>query len=148
MQTSTPNLPSTPAEVAAAVLDQIECYPDAFDMAVWIDGPYTGDFAFPPGTEPVCGTTLCAAGWAASVTGWTIVNGDQAEQVISLLPDGGETTAWSTCYAEKGSERRFVKDVAAAALGLGEGPTFFYDPADQALLRLRQIAGLTEDGEV
>lgn len=146
MTTTTSRLPETPADVAADVLDAIEQHPQAFDMNSWVES--NDEIALPPAAAPQCGTTLCAAGWAAHVTGWTLVNQDRPVQVGRVDENGTPGTAWATCFAEKGDERRFIGDVAAEALGLEGGQTFWYSDANDALLRLRRIAGRpVVDGE-
>lgn len=134
-------LPRTPAQIAGIVLDQIEAHPGVFDMQNWARLPRMTRLA--PDASPSCGTTLCAAGWIAHVTGWTLVDlpGDDQAQVIGRLDSGVEYNTYAQCYAEKDGERRQICDVARDALGLESSETFWYDHADTALARLRQIAG-------
>ncbi|MCW8103539.1 hypothetical protein [Streptomyces tauricus] len=109
--------PSTPAEVAAAVLDAIDAHPEAFDMNFWLfklDGEY-----LTPETEPTCGTTMCGGGWAAHLTGWTL--GPRR-------------------HSYKDGEDRLTEEVAAEALGLPD-TALFHGTADALLSRLRAIAG-------
>jgi hypothetical protein len=138
-ETASKPLPSTAAEVAAAVLDEIENYPGAFDMNEWVrlDIPRLA-----PDQRPTCGTALCAAGWAAHVTGWTIVDLPGGETVdIPTTTAGSEFTETVGVYAEKNGDKRLIWDVAREALGLEERQTFWYDAPETALIRLRQIAG-------
>ncbi|MFJ8153920.1 hypothetical protein [Streptomyces sp. NPDC094468] len=119
-----PSLPRTPAEVAAAVLDRIEQYPEMFDMNNWAVLP-TG--VLEPGDDIQCGTTMCIAGWAAHLTGYT----------LHRTPDG------LGAYARKDGRRYEVEFAAARVLGVDEvaAAQLFWDPADVALAQLREIAG-------
>lgn len=122
-------IPSTPREVAAAVLDAITAQPEAFDMGGWV--------SLWPGQElapdaPICGTTMCVAGWAAHLTGWKLVHSRDGVDV------GGEDPAH--VYAEKGDERRYIESVAQTALGL-HGDGIFFGRADEALYELERLAG-------
>ncbi|MFF5303557.1 hypothetical protein ACFY5F_29800 [Streptomyces sp. NPDC013161] len=133
--------PEGPAEVASAVLDAIEAQPGVFDMENWAQLPDTD--RLPPERTPVCGSKLCAAGWTAHLTGWTLVSlpeGERAE-VTCLNDDGEEDVRRVSVYAERGGERRLIGDVAAVALGLKPSETFWYDSAPTALMRLHAIAG-------
>ncbi|MFF0597874.1 hypothetical protein [Streptomyces antibioticus] len=132
--------PDTPAAVAAAVLDGIDSQPDAFCMDIWAGLMVSNRLT--PAQTPVCGTTLCAAGWAAHVTGWTIVWDGAGAQVTRTYDDGRQYARYMTLYAEKDGERRAIPDVARDALGLSETQTFWYDTEPRALARLREIAGL------
>ncbi|WP_405576114.1 hypothetical protein [Streptomyces sp. NBC_01092] len=133
--------PATPAEVASAVLDAIETRPDAFNMDHWALLPDMISLA--PKKAPACGSQLCAAGWTAHLTGWTLVElpYDQQTEVIALDEDGDEYDTLVSVYAERGNERRMIGDVAAQALGLRHSETFWYAEAPIALKRLREIAG-------
>lgn len=104
------------AELAGRILDAIESNPDAFDMDQWHSGP-----TLSPEAEPECGTTLCVAGWAAHLSGWTL--------------DGSN--------ASKGDEWAKVSRVACDALGLTveAGADLFYAGEDYALNTLREMAG-------
>ncbi|MFJ4648159.1 hypothetical protein ACIP6Q_32160 [Streptomyces bobili] len=134
--------PETPAAVASAVLNAIEAQPDVFNMDNWAYLPEALHQA--PEDAPACGSQLCAAGWTAHLTGWTLVclpEGEQAE-VTCVDDDGAEyQTLVANGYAERGEERRLICDVAAKALGLRPSETFWYVDAPTALKRLREIAG-------
>ncbi|MGC9540195.1 hypothetical protein [Streptomyces sp. UG1] len=133
--------PETPAAVAAAALDAIEARPDAFNMLNWAWLP--GVTSLAPDETPACGTTLCAAGWAAHVTGWTIVH-LQHEHYVDITVregDGTESSTLGDLFAQKGDKRRLIGQVAEEALGLKPGETFWYHDAPTALARLREIAG-------
>jgi hypothetical protein len=115
--------PQTPAEVAAAVLDAIEARPDTLYMKTWATLPAG---VLHPSDKIECGTTMCIAGWAAHLTGYTLRR--EAEDV--------------GIYAEKDSGKYEVENVAAEALGLGPDETsMFWLPAPEALQQLRAIAG-------
>ncbi|MHC3474668.1 hypothetical protein ACYF6T_39075 [Streptomyces sp. 7R007] len=121
--TAPTRLPATPAEVAAAILDMIEQYPEMFDMGSWATLP-SGDLE-PQGDIP-CGTTMCIAGWAAHLTGYTLHTTSDGEGV----------------FTSKDGVRHEVETVAAAALGLtGDEPGMFWWAAPEALKQLRKIAG-------
>lgn len=111
-------LPSTPAEVAGAVLDMIEQYPDQFDMSTWF---YRAKGSVLAPQEPVdCGTTMCVAGWAAHLTGWTLRGS----------------------LAHKGSQAEYIENVGREALGLdAHTDGLFWASADDAIEVLREIAG-------
>ncbi|MDG4857090.1 hypothetical protein P8605_02765 [Streptomyces sp. T-3] len=138
----TPNT-TTPAEVASAVLNAIEAQPDVFDMNHWADLPETGRLA--PEEAPPCGARLCAAAWVAHLTGWTLVSllGEERglAPVTALDAGGAEHATLASVYAERGKERRRIRDVAAKALALRPGETFWNVDAPTALKRLRDIAG-------
>lgn len=130
----------TPAEVAAAVLAGIADAPESFDMDYWMCGYGGWGDAIEPG-DSLCGTTLCAAGWAAHVTGWTLVVAEQRVRIISRDGNGRTRECWTRMYAEKGGERRTIGEVGRDALGLTDGETFWYEGEWIALARLRDIAG-------
>jgi hypothetical protein len=136
----TPN-PKTPADVASAVLDAIETQPDIFGMDHWAWLPDTISLA--PEETPACGSQLCAAGWTAHLTGWTLMSlpDDEQTEVTALDDDGTEYETLASVYAERDNERRLICDVAAKALGLKPNETFWYVDAPTALKRLREIAG-------
>ncbi|WP_416976682.1 hypothetical protein [Streptomyces sp. T028] len=140
--------PETPAAVAAAVLDQVEAHPEAFYMGAWVElgaGNYPALLA---SVAPACGTTLCAAGWAAHLTGWHIVvlpDDDPVEDIIVVEDDGTESVTRGSVFAEKDGERRLIGQVAANVLGLTRTQTFWYGDPETALSRLRQIAGRAKD---
>lgn len=126
MTVSLRKIPSTPAEVAAAVLDAIEAHPEALDMSAWF-APTEGREEVRP-DDDLCGTTMCIAGWVAHVTGWT------------LLVDTDEGRA----YAEQDGVRLGVDEVGRLGLGLdyARADVLFssYHPADASLAVLRHIA--------
>lgn len=130
-------VPSTPAAVARAVLDAIEASPGSFDMDRWVsvDGgrPLPG-YRLAPGAD-LCRSTMCVAGWAAHVTGWTIVAVDEPVQMTFV-----DRTDWTVLYVEKAHERRRLWDVARAALGLTEAETFWDVEPEIAISRLQAIA--------
>jgi hypothetical protein len=125
-ETNTTEELDTPAKVARAVLEQIRANRRAFDMASWMGlqndpDPITELPDLPPEADPVfCGTTLCAAGWAAHLTGWTV---------------GGEGGA----QARKNGTSGYVPDVAEKALGLSSS-ALFYASNDNAERALEYIA--------
>ncbi|MES5824982.1 hypothetical protein [Streptomyces sp. RG80] len=133
--------PETPAAVASAVLDAIEAQPGVFSMDHWAHLPEALRLA--PEEAPACGSQLCAAGWAAHLTGWTLVDlpDEEEVEVTGTDNDGAEYETLASVYAERGEERRLICDVAAKALGLKPNETFWYDDAPTALQRLREIAG-------
>ena len=111
---------ATPAEVAQAALDGIEFNRDAFAMDSWVTGLTP---LLPDDVPSACGTTLCAAGWVAHVTGWT------------LLGNGVATRR------ENGLRRmRATASVAQDALGLKTGQTFWYASEETAYNCLQDIA--------
>ncbi|WP_419664779.1 hypothetical protein [Streptomyces sp. 2-1] len=133
--------PETPAEVASAVLDAIETQPDIFNMDHW--AWLNGTVSLAPEKAPACGSRLCAAGWTAHLTGWTLVSltEDEQAEVTGVYDNGDEYDTLADVYAERDGERRLIGDVAAKALGLKPNETFWYVDAPTALKRLRAIAG-------
>ncbi|MFF2165412.1 hypothetical protein ACFVWP_32600 [Streptomyces sp. NPDC058175] len=131
--------PQTPAKVASAVLDAIEAQPDAFNMNRWAQLPEGLPLA--PTEAPMCGSQLCAGGWTAHLTGWTVVSGEEEVEVIGVDEHGDEYETLTNVYAERGGERRMIDDVAAKALGLEPDDRLWYTDAPTALERLREIAG-------
>lgn len=135
MPVSLDKFPRTPAEVAGAVLDGIGADPEAFAMESWVD--LYGAASLPPDGD-VCGTTMCAAGWAAHVTGWTLVVSWDAVPVVDRW---GEDDGESSVYAEKDGVRRHIDDVAEEVLDLKGNETFWIASEEDAIERLREIAG-------
>jgi hypothetical protein len=120
--TSTTAGPTEVAELAGRILDAIEANPGAFDMDAWYRNPARAELL--PDAEPACGTTMCIAGWAAHLTGWTLGRYSRAS---------------------KGGVGRFIENVAADALGFTESDSstvsLFHMPAYKALAELRAMAG-------
>jgi hypothetical protein len=134
-------IPTTPAAVASAVLDAIEARPDAFNMNHWVELPSA--ILLAPDETPAYGSQMCAAGWAAHLTGWTLVSlpGDEQAEITAMDDDGDEYETLHSVYAERGDERRRICDVTAQALDLKPNETFWLTGAPTALHRLRAIAG-------
>lgn len=122
-------IPSTPQEVAAAVLDAIEANPGSFNMRNWF---WSADSRSLAPDQNVCGTTMCAAGWAAHVTGWTL---------LAKCCDEAGDCDHPGVMARRGDEVFPVEVVGAEALGLRWGDDFFYASENTALQCLREIAG-------
>jgi hypothetical protein len=114
----------TPATVARAVLDNIERNPATFDMNHWYESRNEG--VLTPADEPLCGTTMCIAGWVAHLTGWSLYPGDH--------------------LATRDGDEREIKDIAAEALNVPahdnetDGPGLFYETNEHAVTLLRTIA--------
>ncbi|MFF1469116.1 hypothetical protein [Streptomyces mirabilis] len=125
----------TPAEVAGAVLDAIAADPESFRMETWVD--LSGASSLAPNGD-VCGTTMCAAGWAAHVTGWTLHVAWEPQEVTDRY---GEDVGIASEWAEKDGVRRKIDDVAEEVLGLGDDETFWLMSEQNAIERLREIAG-------
>ncbi|WP_405657746.1 hypothetical protein [Streptomyces sp. NBC_00079] len=115
--------PETPAEVAAAILDAIDAQPGALDMWLWTSLAPCQSLA---PDQLVGDITLCVAGWACRVSGWTLVCSDIGMD-----------------YAHKGGPRYNIADVAANALGLSheEAEDLFSQSEDIARQQLAIIAG-------
>lgn len=114
--------PKAPAEVAAAVLDRIEQYPETFNMDTWATLP---SGILEPNATLECGTTMCIAGWAVYLTGHTLHR---------VRNDTG-------IFASKGGRRHEVETAAAEVLGLTPDEThMFWLMAPEALAKLREIA--------
>ncbi|WP_409240504.1 hypothetical protein [Streptomyces sp. PA5.6] len=129
----------TPAAVASAVLDAIEALPDAFNMGQWVSLP--GMLRLAPEETPARGSQLCAAAWAAHLTGWTLVSLPYEDWVTYTDADGDKCEALTSVYAERSGERRLIRDVATEALGLRPHETLWYESAPAALKQLHEIAG-------
>ncbi|MGW4951465.1 hypothetical protein [Streptomyces parvulus] len=126
--------------MASAVLDSIEARPHAFSMDNWVRLP--GSTQLTPSQNPRHGSTLCAAAWAAHLTGWTLFSHPDTGDVEVLATDdeGVEYELFASVYAERGGERRTIGDVAARALGLSSRETFWLEGEGTAKRRLREIA--------
>lgn len=125
----------TPAQIAGAVLDEIAGHPRNFEMDQWT--------TLAPGEElgpddPIGDVRLCAASWIARVTGWTLVHSYEDTVVFDRW---GEEDDEVRSYAERGTERRHVSDVAIEALKIDAFESFWTASEDTALARLRVIAG-------
>ncbi|MFE3268873.1 hypothetical protein [Streptomyces sp. NPDC059215] len=130
---------STPEAVARAVLDAIQGCPDAFGMHAWCWLP--DGAPLPPNVALPSGATLCAAAWAAHLTGWTLVSGTTLVKVTSRLNSDTLYEGYAYDYALKSGERCDIASVADDALGLESGHGLWTGEADAALARLREIAG-------
>lgn len=86
---------------------------------------------------------MCAAGWAAHLTGWTLVclAEDEQHEVTGRDDDGNDAPTRAQVYARKGNESRLICDVAQDALGLKASETFWYANQQIALKQLSEIAG-------
>jgi hypothetical protein len=115
------------AELAGRILDAIEAQPAAFNMNDWHSDHVWDEETKPlsPDSDPACGTTLCVAGWAAHLTGWTL------QGIVATKPNG---------------EEDYTDDVGQEALGLDTDTAgaLFYSTADVALEILRSMAGRAE----
>lgn len=130
-------VPQTPAQVASAILEGIRSNPEQLNMNTW--ATLTTEQLAPH--EGLCGSTLCAAGWAAHVTGWTIVSLPYGwADVTGHRQDGLEYTEAVDRYAQRGEERRLIWEVAQEALGLAEQDTFWGVSGEVAIRRLERIA--------
>jgi hypothetical protein len=118
---------ATPAEIAGEVLDAILATPAAFDMSSWAALGLETELR--PEADPVCGTTLCAAGWVAHLTGWTIIQ--------TVNDRGGQRTV----LAERDGVTRSISLVAEEALGLTGEDAFWIETEEDAIHELRKIAG-------
>ncbi|MGW6292460.1 hypothetical protein [Streptomyces sp. NPDC055058] len=109
--------PDTPAAVATAVLEAVQNRPHALNMNAWYDDPDERPLA--PQDAPGCNTTLCVAGWAAHLTGWTLHTG--------------------SVWVEKDGHMELIETVAREALGLDSNGLFYTNSAT-AISVLRDIA--------
>lgn len=115
------------ATLARKILDQITTQPQHFDMTEWFDTP--GGGTIHPDRPLGCGTTLCIAGWAAHLTGWTLERRTDDSRVDYVARKDDVTTDG-------------VCDIAILArdlLGLAND-TLFYEGAHVAVPLLQQIA--------
>lgn len=132
------NYPDTPAAVAQVALDGISAHREAFHMRFWYapdaDGFTVGFLA--PDEAPPCGTTLCAAGWIAHVTGWTLMRTDRLVKVPH--PDGSPLR--TRIFAEKDGVRAHPETVANEALGVLPDEVPWYASEEEALDFLRAVA--------
>lgn len=138
------NYPDTPAAIAQAALDGINTHREAFHMRFW----YTPDSALPggggtavgsltPDEAPPCGTVLCAAGWIAHVTGWTLVRTDKLVELTDPYAGGYQRVH---VFAEKDGVRAHVETVADRLLGVLSNVAPWYDSEEEALDFLRAVA--------
>lgn len=121
--------------LAQLILDNVTQAPEHFEMADWFDGPVN---KIRPGDD-LCGTTMCVAGWAAHLTGWTLIDNIVGVEVTRQW-NGHGITECTSVYAEKDGMRRTIADVAADALDLGSDYGLFHGTADDALACLAEIA--------
>lgn len=120
----------TPAQVAAKVAEIIRGRPDMHDQDSWFFSPglsATAAEVIARLARPGCGTTCCAAGWAAVIT----------------VPPG--TVMGSDCLTLPDGRRRQIEYAAAEALGLDASedmPWLFGDERtrDEVLAELDRIA--------
>jgi hypothetical protein len=100
---ATPNA-ALAAEIRIAILE----HPEHHDQQFYIDGVdlLTPGDSLAEGTRPGCGTTLCVAGFAAHLTGYTIVR---------LSTDPREDTVLAY---QRGKDSGFLAGVARTELGL------------------------------
>ncbi|MFI1203546.1 hypothetical protein ACH4VR_29640 [Streptomyces sp. NPDC020883] len=107
------------ADLARSTLARILARPDQHDQGGWLAG--VDELA--PDTEPDCHTTLCAGGWVAHLSGYTLFKGALA------FKDG----TW-----------RAVQDVARQALGISHNDASRLFAADrlpeQVIAALDQLA--------
>lgn len=114
-----------PAVVARQVLTAALASPYAFNMASWYlpAGTDPERDTYPelaPGAEPDCGTTMCAAGWAAHLNGWTLAK-------------------W---HARKDGHTESIERVGTRLLGLtdDQARVLFHASEPAALVLLEEIA--------
>lgn len=120
----------SPAALAGRILNKIETHPENFDMGSWYSTASPSAPLLLPEVDPECGTTLCAAGWAAHLGGYT------------LIVDGG-------AYLDP-AHVLSVPVAARALLGLTDEQAndLFYASATGAVGKLRQLAGGKGYGEL
>lgn len=124
--------------LAAEILKRIDHgRSEAFDMSHWFCAA-TDDAVLEPSAEPSCGTTMCAAGWAAHLYGWRLVYSETGVE----MPDD----EWRYQCAEKDGVIRSIEDVAQEALGLADHETFWYVGEIVAVAYLMKIAARTPKG--
>lgn len=129
----------TSTDLAQRILDQITQHPDNFSMDSWFYRP--GNNEELPSDAPVeCGTTMCIAGWAAHLSGWTLVHHIEYEDIAAEQEgEGGEVIV----IAEKeGEESRDIVLLAKELLGLAQDD-LFYGSNEGALERLQALVDQT-----
>jgi hypothetical protein len=114
-----------PQDLAARILREILAHPDRHDQRVWMKGL---DHLRPEQALP-CGTTLCVAGHAAHLSGYTLHRQGTGKGPVDAIADG---------------TRLPVKKAAEQLLGLSDADTLrLFDsqlPAGQARAALAQLA--------
>jgi hypothetical protein len=107
--------PTQLARTARKVLEAIEANPEAFYMSAWFS-VRDGEVSLAP-DAPVCGTTMCVAGWAAHLNGWTLAIGDDGCSIAVL--DGLELTVMDAAIQEfapaNGAERIWLTDLFSSS---------------------------------
>ena len=136
-----------PNEVAAAVLKIIELERGVFDMQAWFEKLDEDGSMLPATVEPgqsLCGTTVCAAGGAAYVAGWTL----RYDSGGATIEDRHGNKKYTTVWAEKDGARKLIHEVGTEALGLAPYETFFYEDDETAVNELKRIAGAAYTGDL
>lgn len=117
-------------QLARKILDAIDQHPDNFDMADWFTR-YDGNVTLRPTEDVVsCNTTLCVAGWAAHLSGYTLIN---------RMVDDADGQPETEIIASKDGIERDLPAVALELLGL-ESNALFYTDEDGAREWLGNIA--------
>lgn len=124
---------ATPAAAARAILDAIKANPQRHDQTSWVklvdaNGDWLCDVPHATAIDPTeCGTTMCVAGWAAHLNGWTL----HSDSGIATRGDNSDT---------------HVREIGRCLLGLSRGAArhlFYETDEDAARKTLQGIA----DGE-
>lgn len=108
------------AQLAQRILNEITAHPEAFNMADWCD---IWEEEFRPSDDAVsCGTTMCVAGWACHLEGYTL--GDGIDGSFAFKP---------------GEKPEHIQAVALRLLDLPDSSLFFTSE-EVATHLLRQLA--------
>lgn len=105
------------AELARKILDRIDQQPDNFDMSDWFRRS-GGNVTLRPTEEVDCGTTMCLAGWAAHLSGYTLIS-----RTVDHADGGLETLV----IASKDGVERGLTGVAMKLLGINDDLPFHDD---------------------
>lgn len=112
------------SDMAEKILTSIEANHKWFNMDEFVY--FDDDAQIVTPNEPICGTTLCVAGFAAYLSGWTTSR-------------TGSSRIGSYCV--KGALEDRISNVASEALDIGiVGPELYFTNEDIALAVLKRMA--------
>lgn len=111
------------AQLAQRILDHITAEPRQFNMSFWFQNPGSGDNELAADEPLSCGTTMCIAGWACRLEGYSLVS--NAAGVFAVDSD---------------QDLHDIQDHACRLLGIGpEHRNLFHQDEPVAVEMLRQI---------
>lgn len=128
--------------LARRVLDAITAHEDRFDQRDWIHPnadavrqrgglEVSSDIMLSDDPAPLCGTTLCVAGWAMVLSGWRIYDMDIPTFVRRFGSETAKEVFWRPDHAVDFEE---LDDPADLPTSLQITPRFFRTPTGQFLI--------------